>query len=182
MREIHRSGQRGLHWECALKAYNTVVALSRFFRLSAWTPRADQWRLVALLSNVPLVLLLALGDFRTAAVRFCGENLGEINLRPRKDRQQRVFAATRLVPKMVPKPIDIDSVMIFPTGKCKIHRRYVTPGAEKNTSVDEPSPVHVRDARPIQDEIKLDTYGFQLVHHESKVLLSRRNHTGLTWY
>ena len=78
---------------------------------------------------------------------------------------------SRLVPKMVPKPIDIDSVMIFPTGKSKIHRRYVTPGAEKNTSVDEPSPVHVRDARPIQDEIKLDTYGFQLVHHESKVLL-----------
>lgn len=70
---------------------------------------------------------------------------------------------------MVPKPINIDSVMIFPTGKSKIHRRYVTPGAEKNTSVDEPSPVHVRDARPIQDEIKLDTYGFQLIHHESKV-------------
>jgi hypothetical protein len=70
---------------------------------------------------------------------------------------------------MVPKPIDIDSVMMFVTGKSKIHRRYVTPGAERNTSIDEPSPVHVRDARPIQNEMKLDTYGFQLIHHESKV-------------
>ena len=70
---------------------------------------------------------------------------------------------------MVPKPMDIDTVMIFPTGKSKIHRRYVTPGAEKNTSIDEASPVHVCDARPIQNEIKIDTYGFQLVQHQSKV-------------
>lgn len=70
---------------------------------------------------------------------------------------------------MVQMPIDIDSVMIFPTGRSKVHRRYVTPGAEKNTSVDEPSPVHVRDARSIQDEIQLDTYGFQLINHESQV-------------
>ena len=176
MREIHGSGQRGLHWGCALKAYNTVVdlALSRFSQSSAWTPRVDQWRLVALVSNVPLVLLSALGDFRTAAVRFCGENLGEIKLSgpARTDSNVCLQRPFYISAKMVPKPIDIDSVMIFPTGKCKIHRRYVTPGAEKNTSVDEPSPVHVRDARPIQDEIKLDTYGFQLVHHESKVLLS----------
>ena len=71
---------------------------------------------------------------------------------------------------MAPKGIDIDTKMRHPKGTSKIHRRYVTPGKELNTGVSELWPVHVRDARPIQDECKLDVCGFQLFQHKSKVL------------
>jgi hypothetical protein len=71
--------------------------------------------------------------------------------------------------KMAPIPLDVETSMKFPTGKSKIHRRYVTPGAELNTGISEPHPVYVRDVRPIQDEIQLDVNGFQLFQHQSKV-------------
>ena len=70
---------------------------------------------------------------------------------------------------MTPKALDVHTKMRHPKGTSKIHRRYVTPGAELNTGVSELWPVHVRDARPIQDECKLDVCGFQLFQHKSKV-------------
>jgi len=70
---------------------------------------------------------------------------------------------------MTPKALDVDTKMRHPKGTSKIHRRYVTPGAELNTGVSELRPVRVRDARHIHDECKLDICGFQLFQHKSKV-------------
>ena len=70
---------------------------------------------------------------------------------------------------MTPKALDVSTSMNFPTGTAKITRRYVTPGAELNTGISERRAVQVRDARPIQDQCKLDVCGFQFFRHKSKV-------------
>ena len=84
-----------------------------------------------------------LGEFRLHTI--AGKSGGHIYTQAPQTSAEFQHPARLNTFSMVPKPINIDSVMIFPTGKSKIHRRYVTPGAEKNTSIDEPSPVHVRD-------------------------------------
>jgi hypothetical protein len=70
--------------------------------------------------------------------------------------------------QMSPRSLDVYSSMKFPSGESKIHRRYVTPGAELNTGVSAPHQVYIRDARPLQDGIQLDVNGFQLFQHKSK--------------
>lgn len=45
-------------------------------------------------------------------------------------------------------------------------------GAEVSTGKYETRKVHVHDARPERDKFTLDTTGFQLVKHESKVSFS----------
>ncbi len=50
-----------------------------------------------------------------------------------------------------------------------INRRFVAPGREVNTGEYRPYTVTVRDARPRQADITLETHGFRLVQHRSAV-------------
>jgi hypothetical protein len=67
------------------------------------------------------------------------------------------------------EPHDVDSTMQFIRADSKVNRRYITPGAEVNTGKYEVRKVHIRDARPRREECTLDTTGFQLLDHKSKV-------------
>ena len=51
----------------------------------------------------------------------------------------------------------------------RINRRFWAPGAELNTGTYAPYPVIVRNARLAQEPIALDTHGFCLAHHQTRV-------------
>ena len=67
------------------------------------------------------------------------------------------------------EPHDVDSEMLFMRRDSKINRRYITPGMETNTGKYEVHKVHIKDARARRAECTLDTTGFQLTDHKSKV-------------
>ena len=50
-----------------------------------------------------------------------------------------------------------------------VNRRFVSQGEEVNTGRYEPYPVQIRDGRPLCTEFTLDTHGFVLAHHQSRV-------------
>src|SRR6185369_8677330 len=56
---------------------------------------------------------------------------------------------------------------ILPTSR--INRRYVSPVGQLNLSEYEPRQIFVRNARPMADQITLDTHGFALTRHVSAV-------------
>lgn len=60
---------------------------------------------------------------------------------------------------------------IKPTSK--LNRRYVGPGAEFNTGEYETKKVVIRDARNHDEHFSIDTTGFFLAKHQSKVCSSR---------
>lgn len=51
----------------------------------------------------------------------------------------------------------------------RVNRRFVAPAREVNTGRYQPYRVKVRDARPLKDHFNLDTHGFVLARHVSKV-------------
>src|ERR1700735_4750277 len=51
----------------------------------------------------------------------------------------------------------------------RINRRYVAPGAELNTGSYAPHIVRIRNGRPVQDALGLDTQGFVLAEQPSLV-------------
>jgi hypothetical protein len=51
----------------------------------------------------------------------------------------------------------------------RVNRRYVAPGAEFNTGQYAPQRVKIRNARPFQNRLKLDSHGFVLAEHVSEV-------------
>jgi hypothetical protein len=65
------------------------------------------------------------------------------------------------------RTIDVKTQMRFPVGTSKVHRRYISEGAEMNTGKSELHSVYVHDARG--EECTLDVTGFQLFEHKSKV-------------
>jgi hypothetical protein len=61
--------------------------------------------------------------------------------------------------------------MDFIRSDSKMNRRYMVAGQEVSTGIYETKKVVVHDARAEADDLKLETAGFQLVTHESKVSL-----------
>jgi hypothetical protein len=68
---------------------------------------------------------------------------------------------------MIAHNVSTDLTFISPTSK--FNRRYIAPAAEVNTGVYETHPVLIRDARAEREKFTLETSGFQLVDHVSKV-------------
>jgi hypothetical protein len=66
--------------------------------------------------------------------------------------------------------LDVVTKLTFITPTSKFNRRYVAPGEEVNTGVYEDRDVIVRDARAKTGEMTLDTNGFILIDHKSKVV------------
>jgi hypothetical protein len=64
----------------------------------------------------------------------------------------------------------VNATLNFISPTSDFNRRYFVPGDEINTGVYEPHDVIINDARGSQDDFTLDTAGFTLVHHESKVV------------
>jgi hypothetical protein len=48
-------------------------------------------------------------------------------------------------------------------------RRFTAPGASVNTGSYEPHVVPIHDGRPVQDSFRIDTHGFEILHHRSAV-------------
>jgi len=67
------------------------------------------------------------------------------------------------------EPHDVDSTMQFIRPDSTINRRYIVPGKEVNTGKYEVKQVHIKDARPKQDEYTLDKNGFQIFNHKTSV-------------
>jgi hypothetical protein len=70
---------------------------------------------------------------------------------------------------------DVEATLSFITPTSKFNRRYVAPGEEINTGVYEDKKVIIQDARPNKDKYKLDTNGFSLLQHRSKVTKFKSN-------
>jgi hypothetical protein len=67
------------------------------------------------------------------------------------------------------EPQYVESEMHFVKADSKVNRRYITPGLEINTGKYEVKTVRIRDARPFRQECTLDTTGFELFEHKTKV-------------
>jgi hypothetical protein len=63
----------------------------------------------------------------------------------------------------------VNATLNFISPSSHFNRRYFAPGAEVNTGVYEEHAVIIQDARKERDKFTLDTAGFALVDHESKV-------------
>lgn len=66
-------------------------------------------------------------------------------------------------------PGDREATMEYIRPDSKMNRRYMAAGAEINTGKYETRNVLVHDIRQEKDKYTLDTVGFQLLDHESKV-------------
>jgi hypothetical protein len=66
---------------------------------------------------------------------------------------------------------DVSAILSFITPTSKFNRRYVAPGHEVNTGVYEDKNVVIQDGRQERAKFSLDTNGFALVDHKSKVYL-----------
>jgi len=64
---------------------------------------------------------------------------------------------------------NIEADLTYLASDSHINRRFVAPGLEINTGRYETHRVTIRNARPFQDNITLDTHGFQLVRSPSAV-------------
>jgi hypothetical protein len=63
----------------------------------------------------------------------------------------------------------VDAQITYVAPGSFINRRFVAPGVEHNTGRYEAHRVKVRDARPIASHFALDTHGFELLTHRSRV-------------
>ena len=63
---------------------------------------------------------------------------------------------------------NVATKMAFVEEAAKVNIRFVAQGAEANTGKQEEKDVTIKDARGKED-LTLDTAGFELIHHESKV-------------
>ncbi|MEJ2089689.1 MAG: CmcJ/NvfI family oxidoreductase [Gammaproteobacteria bacterium] len=63
----------------------------------------------------------------------------------------------------------VDTELMYLAPGSFVNRRFVCQGQEVNTGRYEPYPVRIRDARPLRDEFTLDSHGFVLADHESRV-------------
>jgi hypothetical protein len=66
---------------------------------------------------------------------------------------------------------DVSAILSFITPTSKFNRRYVAPGQEVNTGVYEDKNVVIQDGRQEPSKFSLDTNGFALVDHKSKVYI-----------
>lgn len=66
-------------------------------------------------------------------------------------------------------PREVTATLSFIRPDSKFNRRYIAPMAELNTGVYEDKTVVIKDARPNRDSFTLDTGGFVLLDHTSKV-------------
>jgi len=66
---------------------------------------------------------------------------------------------------------DVHTKLSYITPTSKFNRRYVAPGAEVNTGVYEEKDILIKDGRPERAKFTLDTSGFALIDHNSKVLI-----------
>jgi hypothetical protein len=64
---------------------------------------------------------------------------------------------------------DVSATLKFITPTSKSNRRYVAPGQEAFTGVYEDKEVIIKDARPGRSDFSVETSGFALLHHESRV-------------
>lgn len=64
---------------------------------------------------------------------------------------------------------DVPATLSFIRPDSKLNRRYIAPMAEINTGLYEDKTVVIRDARPDREKFTLDTGGFVLLDHTSKV-------------
>jgi hypothetical protein len=64
---------------------------------------------------------------------------------------------------------ELSVLLNFITPTSKINRRYVAPNEALNTGSFEEKPVTIRDARTEKGKYTLDTSGFALADHETKV-------------
>jgi hypothetical protein len=88
---------------------------------------------------------------------------------------QNNAAAETMVNATLVNNRDVEATLSFITPTSRFNRRYVAPGEEINTGVYEDKKVIIQDARPNRDKFKLDTNGFSLLEHQSKVTKLRSN-------
>jgi len=67
-------------------------------------------------------------------------------------------------------PREVPATLSFIRPDSKFSRRYIAPMAEVNTGIYEDKTVIIKDARPNREMFTLDTSGFVLLDHTSKVL------------
>ena len=71
---------------------------------------------------------------------------------------------------MITQPrAEVRTVIHYLVPSSRINRRFWAPGAELNTGTYAPYPVIIRNARLAQEAIALDTHGFCLAHHTTRV-------------
>lgn len=75
-------------------------------------------------------------------------------------------------------PTDRQARMEYIMPDSKMNRRYMAAGEEVNTGKYETKTVLVHDARPEISSLTLDTTGFQLLRHESKVSSALASYMG----
>jgi hypothetical protein len=63
----------------------------------------------------------------------------------------------------------VEATVDYLVPSSRINRRYVAPGAELNTGRYAPHTVFIRNGRPVQDTLGLDTQGFVLAKQPSRV-------------
>jgi hypothetical protein len=63
----------------------------------------------------------------------------------------------------------VDTELYYLAPGTFVNRRFVSQGREVNTGRYEPYPVRIGDARPLQDQFRLDAHGFVLARHVSRV-------------
>src|SRR5512145_661177 len=66
-------------------------------------------------------------------------------------------------------PAELQASITYLVPTSRINRRFWAPGAELNTGVYAPHPVTIRNARLADEAIDLDTHGFCLAHHRTRV-------------
>jgi len=64
---------------------------------------------------------------------------------------------------------DVSAKVSFISPTSKFNRRYIAPSVEVNTGVYETHTLQIKDARPEREKFTLETSGFQLADHVSKV-------------
>jgi len=72
-------------------------------------------------------------------------------------------------PELALRPGDVRAKLDFVLPTSKINLRFVAPGAEANTGKQEEREVVIRDGRNERSNLTLNTAGFELVDHVSKV-------------
>jgi hypothetical protein len=70
---------------------------------------------------------------------------------------------------MVPQAEGVEAAVDYLTPGSRINRRYVAPGAEFNTGSYAPQTVFIRNGRPVQSALGLDSHGFVISRQPSLV-------------
>jgi hypothetical protein len=74
------------------------------------------------------------------------------------------------LPDMLDQVRTVEARITYLVPGSAVNRRFVAPGAEVNTGTYAPYSVRVRDGRSIKDQFSLDTHGFVLAEHHSRVI------------